>query len=282
MSIYDVPTEKFVAALRELFRRSTADGFPVAQMDVEVIEATADRLEGFARLTESQASQIDTQALRFKSIEEAFRGEVARITRERDLLQQWKDSAMAVEREWDPVALAQMLGGRLGESQRVVIMRQVPKLLDRIRQLKLELEVHSFALSPAMVQARNDQLNAEVNRLLARIKRLEEAGNEITWEFCPASVSMMTERQSAALKRWNRAKEAQPTRVETRTKIVASVEEVDGIMGPDIAVIALSSGHVLEVGVEGVSAWPSLEAQQGGDNADCIGGITFPRKETQP
>jgi hypothetical protein len=39
------------------------------------------------------------------------------------------------------------------------------------------------------------------------IKRLEEAGDEIIWAFCPASVSMMTERESDALKLWNEAKE---------------------------------------------------------------------------
>ena len=43
---------------------------------------------------------------------------------------------------------------------------------------------------------------------LSRIKRLEEAGNELLWAFCPASVSMMTERESDALKLWNKAKEA--------------------------------------------------------------------------
>ena len=44
--------------------------------------------------------------------------------------------------------------------------------------------------------------------LLQYIKRLEDAGDEIIWAFCPASVSMMTERESDALKLWNKAKEA--------------------------------------------------------------------------
>ena len=46
--------------------------------------------------------------------------------------------------------------------------------------------------------------------LLARVKRLEEAGNELLWALCPASTSMMTERESDALKLWNEAKEAKP------------------------------------------------------------------------
>ena len=51
-------------------------------------------------------------------------------------------------------------------------------------------------------------LSRDKVELLERIKRLEEAGNELIWAFCPASVSMMTERESDALKLWNKAKEA--------------------------------------------------------------------------
>ena len=53
-------------------------------------------------------------------------------------------------------------------------------------------------------------LSRDKVELLERIKRLEEAGDEIIWAFCPASVSMMTERESDALKLWNKAKEAKP------------------------------------------------------------------------
>jgi uncharacterized protein (UPF0335 family) len=53
-------------------------------------------------------------------------------------LEDWKDSAMAVEREWDANAISTMLGGQLGESQRVVIMREVPRLLERIKRLEQE------------------------------------------------------------------------------------------------------------------------------------------------
>ena len=51
-------------------------------------------------------------------------------------LEEWKESAMAVEREWDANAISTMLGGQLGESQRVVIMREVPRLLERIKRLE--------------------------------------------------------------------------------------------------------------------------------------------------
>jgi len=43
-----------------------------------------------------------------------------------------------------------------------------------------------------------------------RIKRLEEAGNNLLWNFCPEYTSDFTESQSDALKQWNKAKEAKP------------------------------------------------------------------------
>lgn len=51
-------------------------------------------------------------------------------------LEDWKESALAVEREWNANALATMLGGQPGESQREVIQREVPKLLARIKRLE--------------------------------------------------------------------------------------------------------------------------------------------------
>ena len=64
------------------------------------------------------------------------------------------------------------------------------------------VEVHE-----AMCKSIGDMAK-ENEALKERIKRLEEAGNELIWAFCPASVSMMTERESDALKLWNKAKEA--------------------------------------------------------------------------
>jgi hypothetical protein len=51
-------------------------------------------------------------------------------------LEEWKESALAVEREWDANAIATLLGAKLGESQRKVIQREVPLLLDRIKRLE--------------------------------------------------------------------------------------------------------------------------------------------------
>jgi Lon protease-like protein len=66
-------------------------------------------------------------------------------------LEEWKDSAMAVEREWDANAISTMLGGQLGESQRVVIMREVPRLLERIKRLE---EAGDEAICPFEYAAR--------------------------------------------------------------------------------------------------------------------------------
>ena len=51
-------------------------------------------------------------------------------------LEDWKQSQLEVEREWNANAIATMLGGKLGESQRKVIQREVPLLLDRIKRLE--------------------------------------------------------------------------------------------------------------------------------------------------
>ncbi len=50
----------------------------------------------------------------------------------------------------------------------------------------------------------------ELNAANERIKRLEEAGNNLLWNFCPEYTSDFTESQSDALKQWNKAKEAKP------------------------------------------------------------------------
>jgi hypothetical protein len=54
------------------------------------------------------------------------------------------------------------------------------------------------------------QLERELNAAKERIKRLEEAGNNLLWNFCPEYTSDFTKEQSDALKQWNQAKEAKP------------------------------------------------------------------------
>jgi len=55
------------------------------------------------------------------------------------------------------------------------------------------------------------KLERELNTANERIKRLEEAGNNLLWNFCPEYTSDFTKEQSDALKQWNKARgEAKP------------------------------------------------------------------------
>jgi hypothetical protein len=47
----------------------------------------------------------------------------------RKSLQDWKDSMMAVEREWDQQRIAKLLGAKLGQSCRKVVNERVPVLV---------------------------------------------------------------------------------------------------------------------------------------------------------
>jgi hypothetical protein len=53
-------------------------------------------------------------------------------------------------------------------------------------------------------------IERELNAANERIKRLEEAGNNLLWNFCPEYTSDLTQEQSDALKQWNQAKEDKP------------------------------------------------------------------------
>lgn len=74
------------------------------------------------------------------------------ITNQRDQLAErvreleaWKESAIAVEREWDLNQLATMLGGQPGESQRAVIQWKVPILVQRVKRLEVAGDAMAMA-----------------------------------------------------------------------------------------------------------------------------------------
>jgi hypothetical protein len=56
----------------------------------------------------------------------------------------------------------------------------------------------------------NANLREKLSAANDRISRLEEAGNNLLWNFCPEYTSDLTQEQSDALKQWNKAKEAKP------------------------------------------------------------------------
>ncbi len=53
-------------------------------------------------------------------------------------------------------------------------------------------------------------LELQLNEANERIKQMEDAGNNLLWNFCPEYTSDFTESQSDALKQWNKAKESMP------------------------------------------------------------------------
>ena len=53
-------------------------------------------------------------------------------------LEGWKKSTLEVEAEFNAQELGHMLGGQWGESSRAVIMREVPRLLQRCKDLREE------------------------------------------------------------------------------------------------------------------------------------------------
>lgn len=65
---------------------------------------------------------------------------IAHLQRENAALRAWKESALAVEREWDAQVTAKILGARLGESCRRAIAREVPKLVVENAALRADKE----------------------------------------------------------------------------------------------------------------------------------------------
>jgi len=148
-----VSTEDLVAVLRMIAKDlQSPDG--VANV---FIDGAANRMTLLANLAAKHVEEMEAANQRIKRLED------------------WKQSQLEVDREWDANALATMLGAKLGESHRKVIQREVPRLLDRI-------------------------------------KRLEEAGdamcensNPSRWDLPEAAALKLTEQSN-----WNKAKEANP------------------------------------------------------------------------
>lgn len=59
--------------------------------------------------------------------------------REINHLLHWKKEVLKIESEFNSQELGHMLGGKIGESSRAVIMREVPKLLQRCKDLEKEI-----------------------------------------------------------------------------------------------------------------------------------------------
>jgi hypothetical protein len=125
-------------------------------------------------------------------------------------LEEWKESALEVEREWDANAIATLLGAKLGESQRKVIQREVPLLLERIKRLeKSSQQLKSLNNKICEINLKVSQERHDSN---VRIKRLEEAGdalcensNPTRWDSPAAAAQKLVDQSN-----WNKAKEDKP------------------------------------------------------------------------
>lgn len=100
---------------------------------------------------------------------EAVRAELRKLIKQRDDLASWKESALAVEREWDEQQIATLLGGVLGESCRRVIQRRVPEILAERDQLRAERDE-----ATATVESLSDHGSG-----LSRMKFIDAQQNEI-------------------------------------------------------------------------------------------------------
>ena len=101
---------------------------------------------------------------------------------------------------WD--RLSRCIEERARLAARVAELEARCKRLEELgSKLEEEKEAHAWEISPAMAQAKIDELNARVAELEARCRRLEEAGDAIVDEY------MVVEPEKSA---WRAAKEAKP------------------------------------------------------------------------
>ena len=90
----------------------------------------------FARELERELNAVNAEIERLRKANLQLRKGAEEQKQRIKQLEDWKQSALAVEREWDANTVATMLGAKLGESQRKVIQREVPLLFERIKRLE--------------------------------------------------------------------------------------------------------------------------------------------------
>ncbi len=99
------------------------------------------------RLKPTETAVLALDQIKTQWMKDAQATKIRELQDQIERLEDWKQSALAVEREWNANAIATMLGGQLGESQRTVIQREVPKLLERIKRLEDAMSEIAYAAS---------------------------------------------------------------------------------------------------------------------------------------
>lgn len=96
------------------------------------------RVTASDKLKPEETARLALDELRKQWLSDAQAVKIRELKGQIKRLEDWKKSQLEVEREWNANAIATMLGGKLGESHRKVIQREVPKLLTRIKRLEAE------------------------------------------------------------------------------------------------------------------------------------------------
>jgi antitoxin component of MazEF toxin-antitoxin module len=99
-------------------------------MSIEMLQSQIDNLKQEIDYLKDQIRELKD------TIETIKPAEPESLLSELQELRAWKESALAVDRQWDPQALAVMLGARPGDNVRAVIQREVTKLIERVKQLE--------------------------------------------------------------------------------------------------------------------------------------------------
>lgn len=99
-------------------------------MSIEMLQAQIDFINQEIENLKEQNRELREAAEKCKP------AEPAPLFNELQELRAWKESTLAVDRQWDPQALAAMLGARPGDNVRAVIQREVSKLVERVKQLE--------------------------------------------------------------------------------------------------------------------------------------------------
>ena len=124
---------------------------------------------------------------------------VTLLKHERDALLRWKAESEQVEQEWDAQAIATMLGARLGQSCRKVVMAEVPKMLQERDELRtvvgafrsvlngiadifVRMDSHQSVDLVRLVKGRVAALAAERDELRASLEKIRAERDELRTE----------------------------------------------------------------------------------------------------
>lgn len=161
--------------------------------------------------------------------------------------------------------------------------------ITHVRELRRELaEAQEYARK---LSIKCVDLGKDVEALKANLQRKQDAGDLLFEELDDltpeADCKCIPHGWKCSSCKFNDARKALKAWKEASSEsalkpVVRYVEEVNGGMGPDYAEIYLATGHVIQVGNEGLLLWPSVAAYESGEDCQIMGGVSFESKEVKP